>query len=64
MNIEKPKGWRKGQMLFNFLEWLSTNGGTINQCGPRCADTFYNDDEFIDEKWAEYLKVLNQEEIK
>ena len=22
MNMQRPKGWRKGQTIFNFLEWL------------------------------------------
>ena len=45
-------------MLFNFLEWLASHGGRLNQAGDRCADIFYESDEFIDQKWTEYLKEL------
>ena len=27
MNIETPKGWRKGQTIFNFLWWLKEHKG-------------------------------------
>ena len=64
MNIETPKGWRKGQTLFNFLEWLLENGGHRNQAGERQADVFYVEDVWLDSKWKEFLKVYGGEVIK
>lgn len=59
MNIQKPKGWRKGQMLFNWLEWLLSHGGYANQAGSRCADTFHMSDEEFDSKWKEFCEEYN-----
>lgn len=56
---ELPKGWRKGQMLFNWLEWLLKHGVEANQAGSRAADTFYMSDEEFNQKWNEYLREHN-----
>lgn len=56
MKIETPIGWRKGQTLFNFLEWLLKNGGSVNQAGERQADVFYVEDKWLDKKWAQFCK--------
>lgn len=56
MNIKPPKGWRKGQTIFNFLTWLTSHGGTINQLGTHAADPFYMEDEMFDQKWRQFIK--------
>lgn len=61
MNIKTPKGWRKGQTIFNFLEWLLSHGGYANQAGSRAADTFHMSDEELDTKWEEFLKEHGRE---
>lgn len=58
--MEKPKGWRKGQMIFNFLEWCRSEGVHGNQ-NARLADTFHLRDEEYDKLWAEYCKKVNAE---
>jgi len=56
IKIKKPKKWRKGQMIFNFLEWLAyeKNMVTIN----RMADPFFLTDEELDEYYEEFLKTI------
>ncbi len=49
-------GWRKGQTLFNFLEWLAKEKGYDTKQSIRMADPFYIDDEALDELYLEYLK--------
>lgn len=60
MNIEVPKGWRKGQTVFNFLQWLATDEGEMT-VGSRLADTFYIEDDEFDEKWEKFLTIYKQE---
>lgn len=62
MNITTPKGWRKGQTIFNFLEWLLSNGGHANQAGSRAADTFHMPDKELDAKWKQFLSEHNVNE--
>jgi hypothetical protein len=46
IKINIPKNWRRGQFLFNFLEFCKTKGVSGNQ-NVRLADTFHlSDDEF------------------
>jgi hypothetical protein len=47
----KPKGWRSGQTIFNFLEWLKEKGVPTNQ-NSRMADPFH----LLDKEWDEYYK--------
>lgn len=55
MNIQTPPGWRKGQTIFNFLEWLLRHGEHPNQAGSRAADTFYMTDKAFDLAWKHFL---------
>jgi len=55
MNIQKPKGWRTGQTIFNFLEWLQKEKGySVNQ-NLRMADPFYIEEKKMDELFTEYI---------
>ena len=59
MHIPRPKGWRKGQTIFNFLEWCGHFAHLpLNQAGPRCGDPFYVSDERFDRLWAMYTADL------
>jgi len=49
--LDIPKGWRKGQFIFNFLEFLRTKGLSTNQ-SYRLADTFH----LGDGEWDKYLE--------
>lgn len=56
MNIQKPRpGWRKGQTIFNFLEWLRIEKELDANQGDRLADTFHISDADFDKYWEEYL---------
>jgi len=58
MDIKPKKGTRKGQTLFNFLEWLYRIKGY--KATPRkVADTFTLPNEELDELWKEYKKNNN-----
>jgi len=57
MNIDKPKSWRKGQTIFNFLEFLMSRGYNSNQ-SYRMADPFHISDEELDELWGEFIKEV------
>jgi len=56
--MDRPRGWRKGQMLFNFMQWLATNKGMSNNQSYRMADTFHISDKDFDKFWDEYLTEL------
>ncbi len=51
--MERPKNWRKGQTMFNFLEWLKSKGIQGNQ-NQRMADPFHLSDKEWDEYWEEF----------
>lgn len=59
MDITTPKGWRKGQTIFNFLEWLHKEKGYENdtqiQGLERMADPFYIEDTEIDRLYDEFI---------
>lgn len=57
MKIEKPKDWRTGQTIFNFLEWLKNEKGVSGNQNSRLADTFYISDKELDKHYKEYLKI-------
>lgn len=48
---------RKGQNIFNFLEWLRVEKGYSPEQGFRMADPFYIDDSDYDKLWNEFNKV-------
>ncbi len=54
--MNKPKGWRKGQTIFNFLEWLKNEKGLSGNQNGRLADPFYIEDKEWDTYFEEYLK--------
>ena len=55
MNIKTKRGIRKGQELFNFLEWLHTEKG-YRSVPRKIADTFHIQDEELGKLWKEYNK--------
>ena len=56
MNIKTPKHHRKGQTIFNFLEWLLVNKKGIANQNHRMADPFFMDDESFDKYYKEFLE--------
>ena len=55
---EIPNGWRAGQFVFNFLEWLHTEKGYPTDGDNRMADPFHiSTDEWIKlhDEYYEYL---------
>lgn len=65
MNIQTPPKWRKGQTIFNFLEWLLLNGhAPANQAGSRAADTFHLPDDEFDALFEEFLAEQGVEATK
>jgi len=59
MKIKKPKEKIKEQELFNFFEWLDSQGYTTGQ-NHRLADTFHIPDKELDELYERYLKEYNR----
>ena len=53
--MKRPRGWRKGQTLFNFLEWLKESNNVPADQDNRMADPFHISDERLDQLWAEFL---------
>lgn len=54
-NLPKPKSWRTGQTIFNFLEWLSVTKGLTPCNQQRMVDPFYFSDKELDELYNEFL---------
>ena len=54
LKIGIPKSWRKGQTLFNFLEWLKVEKGVGGNQNQRLADTFHLSDEELEGYIEEY----------
>lgn len=54
---KKPKSFREGQTIFNFLEWLQVKGYDTNQ-QARMADPFHIPDDELDKLYEEYLKEV------
>lgn len=52
--MKTPKRWRKGQTIFNFLEWLGNKGIPLNQ-HQRMADPFHLSDDEWDKYYEEFL---------
>jgi len=59
--MEKPRGWRKGQTIFNFLEWLAMVKKVPYNQNRRMADPFFLEDKEYDEYYKEFVK--EQEEF-
>lgn len=58
MNIQTLPDWRKGQTIFNFLEWLKIKGFSDNQ-NNRMADPFHIHDKEWDELFDQFIKEFN-----
>lgn len=56
---EKPKDWRKGQFVFNYVDW--TYGVARIAQFTYGVDCFYNDDK-IDDFLEVCCKILNEDE--
>ena len=54
MNIQDNPILRKGQRLFNFLEWLHLKKGYPTYNAERMADPFHVDDDVLEGLWKEY----------
>jgi len=59
LDFEKPRELRKGQMLFNFLEWLAHQGYPTKQ-SVRMADPFHIPDDELDALWNNFLAQVNK----
>lgn len=60
MNIETPPNWRKGQTIFNFLQWLVEKGYSGNQ-NMRMADPFHIPDKELDKLYDKYLQLYGKQ---
>lgn len=49
--ITRPKGWRKGQMVFNFSHWLRY----------KHIDPFYLEDKEIEELFEKYFEETKKD---
>jgi len=58
--MKRPRGWRKGQTIFNFLEWLNVNKKVDKNQNIRMADPFFLDDSNWDKYWGEFLEDYNE----
>ena len=58
MQIKTPKNWRKGQTIFNFLEWLKEKGYSSHISNPNgvMADPYYIKDEELDKLYKEFME--------
>lgn len=59
-NMQKPKGWRNGQTMFNFLEWIGQRKGVGGNQNARMADPFHISDEEWDAWYAEFLAEMGK----
>lgn len=59
MNIKTPKGWRKGQTIFNFLWWLKEHKRYLAEFDGegRMADPFHIPDEKFVALYQEFLEA-------
>ena len=62
MKINKPKNWREGQFIFNFLQWLHIAKNIDGNQNYRLADTFYISDKDFDKYYNEYIAIINYKE--
>ena len=57
ISIKRPKRIRKGQQIFNFLEWCRVNKDLGFGQAHRMGDPFFISDELWDEYYAEFLRT-------
>lgn len=57
--MKTPKGWRKGQTIYNFLEWLTWNKSApvANPSNTSMADPFHLSDEEWNKLYQEFLEI-------
>lgn len=58
IKLHTPKGWRMGQTIFNFLEWLAAHKGYDAGQNKRMADPFYIFDSDFERLYKEFLKEM------
>lgn len=58
--MKTPPNWRKGQTIFNFLEWLYKEKGYDNEQSTRMADPFHLNDKDLDKLYEEFLTKHTQ----
>jgi hypothetical protein len=59
LEIKIPTNWRKGQTIFNFLEWLATEKEVPTNQSSRMADVFHLSDEVLEKYIKEYENLGN-----
>ena len=65
LDIKTPIGWRKGQTIFNFLEWLAGKkditalSDVTGSQSFRMADPFNISNDLIDKKFDEFLRLYD-----
>ena len=52
--LQRPKGWRIGQTIWNFKEWLRLT--------HEVKDFFYMTDDEWNRRWNEYLTSIKSQE--
>lgn len=59
MKFSKPKDWRTGQTIFNFLEWLRQDEYiySLPSNQERMADPFNIEDEDLGKLYSRYLEL-------
>lgn len=60
--IKKPKNWRIGQTIFNFLEWLRVNKKIDSNQSSRMADPFHISDEIFNKYYDEFISLSSYED--
>jgi len=60
--IKAVEGWRKGQTLFNFLEWLRRKGYAEPHVDVRMGDPFHISDEDLDMYWDKFYGEYSSEQ--
>lgn len=63
IKIEIPEEFRKGQAIFNFLEWLAVKKGVNKNQNHRLADTYYLLDKDFDKFYREYFNQYLMKKI-
>lgn len=56
--MNKPEGWREGQTIFNFLEWLKNKKNYDGNQNFRMADPFSIPDGNWDKLYKEFLDEI------
>ncbi len=58
--MKRPKNWRTGQTIFNFLAWVKKEDKyqTAAEESHAMIDPYYIPDETWDELYAEYMRFV------